>query len=189
MVAFTLAVVAFAKVTRLERSLKYYMGGSNLQVYTLQKWIIAWLSLQVAVDMIISSVLAYTLVKSRTGFDASDTVINRLVRTTIQSGILCGLFSILALVMFLAKPYTQLYAVAGYPIGRLYTNAVMDSLLSRKFVRGILGHGNETRVLGSGFKLQVRKDVDTEIRFNGTLSGRETVDTKTQEEQYSKTTA
>ncbi|CAA7269240.1 unnamed protein product [Cyclocybe aegerita] len=89
----------------------------------INSYLTAWLSVEVAVDAIVSSVLIYSLIRSRTGFETSDTIINRLMRATIQTGVFCGICSILALVMFLKKPDTQLYGLFGFPISRLYTNS------------------------------------------------------------------
>ncbi|CAA7261439.1 unnamed protein product [Cyclocybe aegerita] len=131
---------------------------------------ISWLSLELAVDVLISGTLIWALARSRTGFQRSDTVINRLMRTSVQTGLFSGIFSMLALTFFLARPETQFFALFGLPIARLYTNTLMDTLLCREGLRGIL---NQTDVSLSSFhtsggslQLHIRKDIRSDIDFN-----------------------
>ena len=63
----------------------------------------------------------------RTGFHKTDTVLNRLIRGAIQTGLFAGIFSIGDLITFVILPNTDLYAMFVVPIGRIYTNvSVLD---------------------------------------------------------------
>ncbi|KAJ3512286.1 hypothetical protein NLJ89_g3605 [Agrocybe chaxingu] len=130
--------------------------------------------------------------RSRTGFETSDTVINRLMRATIQTGVLCGICSILALIVFLKKPDTQLYGFFGFPISRLYTNYTNTktgahyadthghSFVPPIFVR-LLGQRQEAvRTVTGSLRLQVRKDIETELKFDDIAPGSQTKLTKGQ---------
>ncbi|KAG6837612.1 hypothetical protein H0H93_006133 [Arthromyces matolae] len=75
------------------------------------------------------------LARSRTGFHNTDTIIKRLIRATLQTGLLTGVFSMLALVTFLRSPRTMLYGMFGILIGRIYTSTLMDTLLVRHTLR------------------------------------------------------
>lgn len=106
--------------------------------------VIAWLSMQVAVDAFITSTLIYfnlnnvktdrelpaTLIiafsRSRTGFRKTDTVLNRLIRGAIQTGLLAGIFSMGDLISFVVLPTTNLYGMFAIPIGRIYTNVSLQ---------------------------------------------------------------
>ena len=103
---------------------------------------IAWLFTQVVVDAFITSTpvysnlqregadlqspLAATLVivfsRSRTGFRKTDTVLNRLIRGAIQTGLFAGIFSMADLITFVVLPNMNLYGMFAIPIGRIYTN-------------------------------------------------------------------
>lgn len=97
--------------------------------------VIGWLSLQVAADVIITCSLTVILARSRTGFRKTDTVLNRLIRGSIQTGLFAGIFSIGDLVCFLTVPETNLYGMFAIPIGRIYTNTLLDTLLARDELR------------------------------------------------------
>ena len=96
--------------------------------------------MRVVVDTFITSTLVYsnlqhegtnlqspaTLVtvfyRSRTGFRKTDTVLNRLIRGTIQTGLFASIFSMCNLIAIVILPNTNLYGMFAIPIGRIYTN-------------------------------------------------------------------
>ena len=102
----------------------------------------AWLVLQVSIDVFVtgksylsdgpievlivavdfSGTLGILLARSRTGFRKTDTVINRLIRGAIQTGLFAGLFSLGDLITFALVPATNFYGMFAIPIGRIYTN-------------------------------------------------------------------
>ncbi|KAH8094483.1 hypothetical protein BXZ70DRAFT_1034476 [Cristinia sonorae] len=99
----------------------------------------AWLSMQVGIDMFITVTLSLTLWRSRTGFRRTDTVLNRLIRGAIQTGLFAGIFSMGDLATFLKYPDTNFYGMFAIPIGRIYTNTLLDTLLARDELRDRLG--------------------------------------------------
>ncbi|KAF9463009.1 hypothetical protein BDZ94DRAFT_1259866 [Collybia nuda] len=115
------------------------------QVVAVRPIVTTWLCLEVGVDSTITGILTYVLSGSRTGFHNSDTVINRLIRASIQTGLFSGIFSILSLVFFLKSPMTHFFGTFGIPISRVYTNTLMDTLLARHELRGLFKGTRETR--------------------------------------------
>ncbi|PFH54583.1 hypothetical protein AMATHDRAFT_72380 [Amanita thiersii Skay4041] len=105
-----------------------------------------WLSLQVTVDMIITIILIYVLINSRTGLRRTDTVINRLIRGAVQTGLFAAIFALADLSTFIRHEGTNFYAMFAYPIGRIYTNTLMDTLNARAELRTIM---DKTVDLGS----------------------------------------
>ncbi|KAI9463138.1 hypothetical protein HD554DRAFT_2027300, partial [Boletus coccyginus] len=97
--------------------------------------VIAWLSMQVAVDAFITTTLIIAFSRSRTGFRKTDTVLNRLIRGAIQTGLLAGIFSMGDLISFVVLPTTNLYGMFAIPIGRIYTNTLLDTLLTRETLK------------------------------------------------------
>jgi hypothetical protein len=69
--------------------------------------------------------------RSRTGFRKTDTILNRLIRGAIQTGLFAGIFSMGNLITFVVLPNTDLYGMFAIPIGRIYTNV---SVLNMKWV-------------------------------------------------------
>lgn len=99
-----------------------YFDGSAAELSTLSKLVTAWLVMQVGVDMLITGTLTFVLIRSRTGFTKTDTVVNRLIRGAVQTGLFAGIFSLGDLITFLRWPNTNFYGMFAIPIGRIYTN-------------------------------------------------------------------
>ena len=72
--------------------------------------------------LVLVAVLTWLLWRSRTGFRRTDTVLYRLIRGAIQTGLFAGIFSIADLATFLTLPETNLYGMFAIPIVRIYTN-------------------------------------------------------------------
>jgi hypothetical protein len=88
---------------------------SHVRFYTL-------LRLAVLINTHATVILSYILSRSRTGFRKTDTIINRLIRGAIQTGLFASLFALADLFSFVLLPGTNFYAMFAYPIGRIYTN-------------------------------------------------------------------
>ncbi|KAG9308019.1 hypothetical protein JVU11DRAFT_12671 [Chiua virens] len=101
----------------------------------LTRMVIVWLCLQVAIDAFITTTLVIIFVRWRGGFRRTDNVINRLIRGAIQTGLFAGIFSLGDLIAFAAAPKMYLYSTFAFPIGRIYTNTLMDTLLTRDTIK------------------------------------------------------
>ncbi|KAJ7131282.1 hypothetical protein C8R44DRAFT_978203 [Mycena epipterygia] len=80
------------------------------------------LALQCAVDVLIAIILSIMFSSSKTSFTPMDKVLNRLIRTAIQSGFFTGIFALGTLLSFHFSPGTYLLAMFAFPIGRIYTH-------------------------------------------------------------------
>ncbi|EKM84080.1 hypothetical protein AGABI1DRAFT_110668 [Agaricus bisporus var. burnettii JB137-S8] len=106
----------------------------------LKPYVGCWLGFQTAADISITAVLSYSLSRSRTGFRKTDTLINRLIRGAIQTGLFASIFALADLFSFTLAGTTTLYAMFAYPIGRIYTNTLLDTLNARiELKRGTAG--------------------------------------------------
>ncbi|TFK36144.1 hypothetical protein BDQ12DRAFT_654966 [Crucibulum laeve] len=155
----------------------------------------AWLALQTTADFILTFILAYALAKSRTGFSKTDTVINRLIRGAVQTGVFASIFALGDMFCFTLLKGTYFYAMFAYPIGRIYTNTLMDTLNARINLRDMMGgtvdldsqsnanvyhmHGRATF---QGQSIHVQKEVITDVNTNPTA-----VASYSDEDVYSKT--
>jgi len=92
--------------------------------------------LAAAGDVLIAIVLCSMLQKSRTGFKRSDTMINKLIIFTMNTGLLTSLCAVASLVSILAAPNTFIYIGFFFCMGRLYSNTLMATLNARQSIRG-----------------------------------------------------
>jgi len=72
--------------------------------------------------------LSFVLARSRTGFRKTDTIINRIIRGAVQTGLFASLFALADMFSFLLHRNTNLYAMFAFPLGRIYTNVRVLSL-------------------------------------------------------------
>ncbi|KAF9267332.1 hypothetical protein L218DRAFT_1060558 [Marasmius fiardii PR-910] len=91
------------------------------------KWaVIMWLLGSCCGDILITSILR----RHKTGFQASDDIVDRVIRLTVQTGLLTAICAIIDLALFLADP-SGLHLIFNFPLSKLYTNSLMSSLNSR----------------------------------------------------------
>jgi len=91
--------------------------------------------LAAAGDVLIAVVLCSMLQKSRTGFQESDTMINKLIIFTMNTGLLTSLCAVASFISILAAPNTFIYIAFFFNIGRFYSNTLMATLNARRGVR------------------------------------------------------
>ncbi|KIM66820.1 hypothetical protein SCLCIDRAFT_21598 [Scleroderma citrinum Foug A] len=91
---------------------------------------ITWLSGAVCADVIITTALVLHLRNKKHGIPAMDDVIDRVIRLTMQTGLITSLCAILDLVVYLTVN-TALHLVFNVPLAKLYSNSLMSSLNSR----------------------------------------------------------
>ncbi|KAF5327084.1 hypothetical protein D9619_004503 [Psilocybe cf. subviscida] len=96
-----------------------------------------WLGSQTAADLLITVSLTWVLSRSRTGFRRTDTIINRVIRGCVQTGLFVSIFAMADMFSFLFSRDTYLYAMFAYPLGRIYTNTLLDTLNARSALKGI----------------------------------------------------
>ncbi|KAH8818933.1 hypothetical protein DL96DRAFT_1715206 [Flagelloscypha sp. PMI_526] len=93
---------------------------------------IAWLATVAGVDIVITVTLSRALWRSKTGFLATDTNINRCIRASIQSGLFSSVFALAGLAAFAFWGNTHVNMIFGWPSGRIYSNSLLYTLVSRK---------------------------------------------------------
>ncbi|KAH8796236.1 hypothetical protein DL96DRAFT_1541168 [Flagelloscypha sp. PMI_526] len=84
---------------------------------------ITWLALEAGVDIVIAAVLSRALWRSKTGFARTNTIINRCIAASIQSGLFSSVFALGVMAAFLNSKNTYLYAIFAWPLGKIYSNA------------------------------------------------------------------
>jgi hypothetical protein len=93
-------------------------------------------SVAAAGDVLIAIFLCTLLQKSRTGFRRSDTMINKLILFSMNTGLLTSICAVASLVSISVWPDTFIYIMFYFCIGRLYCNSLLATLNARKGLRG-----------------------------------------------------
>ncbi|KAH9916601.1 uncharacterized protein BXZ73DRAFT_105794 [Epithele typhae] len=94
-----------------------------------------WLTLAALCDLLLTVILYTHLFKIKTGFRSTNTVIGRLMRSSIETTASSLLFIILYLVLFCVVPNTTFSAIFAMPLGRVYTVSLLSTLNSRSTLR------------------------------------------------------
>ncbi|KAJ8081461.1 hypothetical protein PM082_007306 [Marasmius tenuissimus] len=110
----------------------------------LTPYVIMWLGNQTAADLLITIALTAAYLRSRTGFRRTDHVLNRLIRGAIQTGLFASIFALGDLFSFLFLNSTYMYVFFAFPMGRIYTNTMLDTLNSRTSIQKQLNSGLDT---------------------------------------------
>ncbi|KAJ7090957.1 hypothetical protein C8R43DRAFT_1050199 [Mycena crocata] len=90
-----------------------------------------WLIAESITDLMIAASLSIALNRSKTGFPLTDTVVDKIIRMTVQTGMITALFSILDMVSFLTVTNATLNFMWNIPISKLYSNALLSTLNAR----------------------------------------------------------
>ncbi|KAJ6533936.1 hypothetical protein DFH09DRAFT_1284345 [Mycena vulgaris] len=91
-----------------------------------------WLIGSAGTDLCIAFSLAIALKRMKTGFATTDTVVDKIIRMTVQTGMLTALFSILDVVSFLTIANATVNFMWNIPISKLYSNCLMSTLNARQ---------------------------------------------------------
>ncbi|KAK7471924.1 hypothetical protein VKT23_000026 [Stygiomarasmius scandens] len=92
--------------------------------------VIIWLVCASVADIIITATLVFHLRRHRTGFRNTDSQVDRIIRLTIQTGLLTSVWAVIDMLVFLLNP-TGLHLIFNCPLAKLYTNSLLSSLNSR----------------------------------------------------------
>lgn len=92
---------------------------------------LVWLLSAVVSDVMITVVLVITLNKRRTGFIATDDAISKIIRMTVQTGLLTSLFAIGDVIFFMTLPHTAVNFVWDLALTKLYSNCLLSTLNTR----------------------------------------------------------
>jgi len=115
-----------------------------------------WIGFQFAeysINLFLDAVILVSMLKllrheSRsTQFKETNAMINRLIKLTINSGLVTMAFSTLAIIFLATSTQTFIYVFWSYLFAPLYINSVLANLNSRDFIRG-RGVGNVSTNFG-----------------------------------------
>ncbi|KAJ6572463.1 hypothetical protein DFH09DRAFT_407196 [Mycena vulgaris] len=91
-----------------------------------------WLFASAGTDLVIAFCLALALRSKKTGIKDTDTVVDRIIRSTVQTGAITAFFSIMDVVCFLTIQNATFNFMFNIPVSKLYSNCLMSALNARK---------------------------------------------------------
>ncbi|KAK0457674.1 uncharacterized protein EV420DRAFT_472015 [Desarmillaria tabescens] len=104
--------------------------GTFLRFQDIKAWVILWLVATCAADILITVILVWHLYSHKTGFRGSDELVDKIIRSTVQTGLITTCCALIDLLTYLLDP-TGLHLVFNFPLPKLYTNTLLSSLNSR----------------------------------------------------------
>ncbi|KAL4253198.1 DUF6534 domain-containing protein [Pleurotus pulmonarius] len=99
-----------------------------------------WLGASALADLLITGCLLFTLQRKRTGMQATDGIINKIMLLTIQTGLITTVFAIADLVLALSVQGKGFNFIPDFALSKLYTNMLLASLNARTDYGAILSN-------------------------------------------------
>ncbi|KDQ58623.1 hypothetical protein JAAARDRAFT_674729 [Jaapia argillacea MUCL 33604] len=87
-------------------------------------------ALGAVVDSLITAILTWTLRQSRTGISITDHLVTKLIRLTVQTGMVTTAVAVIDLILFLSSSY-PFHLITGLILAKVYTNSLMSTLNAR----------------------------------------------------------
>ncbi|KAF8225186.1 hypothetical protein L208DRAFT_438001 [Tricholoma matsutake] len=88
-----------------------------------------------AADVIIACALCYYLLKNRTEFERTNSIITTLIMYTLTTGSITSVIAFLSVVTFVTLPGTNVWEALFWILGKCYVNSLLSSLNSRDSLR------------------------------------------------------
>ncbi|EIM83304.1 uncharacterized protein STEHIDRAFT_141116 [Stereum hirsutum FP-91666 SS1] len=105
-------------------------------------------------DIAISCAIIFMLNRARTGFRTTNSMINRLVTFSLNTGLVTSVDALIAAITLKVWPNTYIYMLFYLMLGRLYTNSLMATLNSREYIRGTSTNPNSSLSAPQAMPLQ-----------------------------------
>ncbi|KAJ7779814.1 hypothetical protein B0H16DRAFT_726359 [Mycena metata] len=83
------------------------------------------------IDMTIAGCMTYYLTKNDAGFRRTHTLVTKLIRLSIETGLITAVAAVLIVVLFLGIPGKVYYVVPGSSMSNIYANTLLAVLNSR----------------------------------------------------------
>jgi len=99
---------------------------------------LVWLLSASAADVLLTASLVRALYRKKTGFKLMDSVINKIIRLTVQTGMITAICAIGDVVFFMTLPHTTLNFIWDLSLAKLYANSLMSTLNARATLNGAL---------------------------------------------------
>jgi len=104
--------------------------------------VILWLGSACLGDILITVTLVMHLRTQKTGFATTDTQVDRIIRLTVQTGLMTAVVAFIDLMLYLVDR-SGAHLILNFPLSKLYTNSLMSSLNARGGWRYETDHNTE----------------------------------------------
>ncbi|KAJ7241398.1 hypothetical protein C8J57DRAFT_92392 [Mycena rebaudengoi] len=84
------------------------------------------------VDVAIAAMLVYYLLRDRTQFNRTNSVLGRIVQYTVATGLVTSLLAVAIIIAYVLRPKGYIHVAIHFSLGRIYTTALLASLNARK---------------------------------------------------------
>ncbi|TFY67257.1 hypothetical protein EVG20_g3998 [Dentipellis fragilis] len=92
--------------------------------------VIVWLTVSALVDSTITVILVWHLRHQKKGFKGSDDLLDKIIRLTVQTGLVTSVWAIVDLGVYLGIT-TGTHLIFNFPLSKLYSNSLLSTLNSR----------------------------------------------------------
>jgi len=135
-ITFTIMVTATARVIfGTMTTVRAILSGTFPRFEPLVRfYVTTGLVLSVVTDLLVTSTLCFFLSRYRTGF-TTDTIVDKIIQWTIQTGAMTTLVGILSMVTAIAMPTNLVWLGIHMLISKLYTTMTIAHLNSRELAR------------------------------------------------------
>ncbi|KAF8608240.1 hypothetical protein BDV93DRAFT_434373 [Ceratobasidium sp. AG-I] len=100
--------------------------------------IIGWLTATAVLDVAISGILIYALMRVKTPFRKTEAVITKIIRVTMETSSITASIAVINLVLYLALPGLAYHLLPQLIMGKMYAISIMVTLSSRKDLQDIM---------------------------------------------------
>ncbi|KAJ7655968.1 hypothetical protein DFH06DRAFT_1473722 [Mycena polygramma] len=95
--------------------------------------VITWLVSSAACDVVLTASLVYSLWTRKSQVKSTDTYINKIIRLTVQTGLITATAALLDMLFFILLSGTTLNFMIDFPLSKLYTNSLISTLNARQW--------------------------------------------------------
>ncbi|KAL0573854.1 hypothetical protein V5O48_008095 [Marasmius crinis-equi] len=110
---------------------------------------LVWFLTSCVADILITTTLVRSLSQRKTGFVVTDSVIDKIIRTTVQTGMITAVCAVGDVAFFMSLEKTALNFIWDLMLSKLYANCLMSTLNARASLRGDMdrsgGNGPSSR--------------------------------------------
>ncbi|KAJ7853601.1 hypothetical protein B0H13DRAFT_1201156 [Mycena leptocephala] len=102
--------------------------------------VVTWLVSSTTCDVFLTGALVYSLWIRKTNVISTDSYINKIIRLSVQTGLLTAAAALLDMIFFLALPNTSVNFSFDFCVSKLYTNALISTLNARPWQERVSAH-------------------------------------------------
>jgi len=102
--------------------------------------VITWLVSSASCDVFLTGSLVYSLWKRKTNIVSTDSYLNKIIRLTVQTGLITATGSLADMILYVTLGNTTLNFMVDFPLSKLYTNSLISTLNARPWREHVSQH-------------------------------------------------